>query len=75
MMAPLYGVTGSPGDTCLVQLYWVLDGCDSESMDSTFYFFQFLYSIFLGEMRNIPWGAGGLYREESSLITFWGVQT
>lgn len=53
-MAPLYGVTGSPGDACLVQLYWVLDGCDSGGMGSTFYFFfQFLYSTFLGEMKNI----------------------
>lgn len=54
LMAPLYGVTGSPGDACLVQLYWVLDGCDSGGMGSTFYFFfQFLYSTFLGEMKNI----------------------
>lgn len=51
LMAPLYGAIGSPGDTCLVQLYWALDGCDSGSRGSTFYFFSSFYTVRFLEKR------------------------
>ena len=54
---------------------FVLDDCESGSVGFPFLFFQSLYSPPYGETKNLAWGAGDLYRRESSLITFKGVQT